>query len=81
MSGIEIVVLFFLLWWVVLFTTLPFGVRRVDNPGPGMDPGAPENPRLVTKVMVSTGIAGTLTALIYFLVKAGLLPVREWLTS
>ena len=81
MSGIETAVLFFLLWWVVLFTTLPFGVRRVDNPEPGMDPGAPENPRLVTKVTVSTGIAGTLTALIYFLVNAGLLPVREWLTS
>ena len=81
MSGIEIAVLFFLLWWVVLFTTLPFGVRRAENPQPGIDTGAPENPRLVTKALVTTGIAGSLTALIYFLVDAGLLPVREWLTS
>ena len=44
MSGIETAVLFFLLWWVVLFTTLPFGVRRAENPEPGIDPGAPENP-------------------------------------
>ena len=58
MSGIEIAVLFFLLWWVVLFTTLPFGVRRAENPQPGIDTGAPENPRLVTKALVTTGIAG-----------------------
>jgi predicted secreted protein len=81
MSGIETAVLFFLLWWVVLFTTLPFGVRRAENPEPGIDPGAPKNPRLMTKALVTTGIAGTLTVLIYFLLAAGMLPVREWLTS
>ena len=36
--------IYFVLWWVVLFVTLPFGVRSQHEDGegaPGTDPGAP----------------------------------------
>ena len=36
--------IYFVLWWLVLFLTLPFGVRSQHEDGegaPGTDPGAP----------------------------------------
>ena len=36
--------IYFVIWWIALFLTLPFGVRsqHEDGPGaPGTDPGAP----------------------------------------
>src|SRR3979411_148710 len=36
--------IYFVLWWIVLFLTLPFGVRSQHEDGegaPGTDPGAP----------------------------------------
>ena len=36
--------IYFVLWWIVLFVTLPFGVRSQHEDGegaPGTDPGAP----------------------------------------
>ena len=36
--------IYFVIWWVVLFVTLPFGVRSQHEDGegaPGTDPGAP----------------------------------------
>ena len=38
------VAIFFLIWWVVLFAVLPWGVRSQHEGGeitPGTDPGAP----------------------------------------
>ena len=80
MSGLEVTVVFFIMWWLVLFTTLPFGVRRQDNPEPGTEAGAPENPRLWTKALVTTLITATLTGTIYWGAESGWLPLREWLS-
>ena len=44
MSWLTIAALYFILWWVVLFAVLPFGVRSQDESGEveaGTDPGAP----------------------------------------
>jgi len=50
--------IFFLIWWVVLFTVLPWGVRRQDEDGgevaPGTDPGAPAIPHLGRKLIWTT---------------------------
>jgi predicted secreted protein len=43
------VAIFFLIWWVVLFAVLPWGVRSQQEQGdvsPGTDPGAPAIPHL-----------------------------------
>jgi predicted secreted protein len=80
MSAVEIAVFFLVVWWVVLFVTLPFGVRQVENPEPGMDTGAPERPRLGLKALVTTAITTIVTVVVYLLVESGLLPIREWLS-
>jgi predicted secreted protein len=52
------VAIFFLIWWVVLFAVLPWGVRsqHEDEAGmtPGTDPGAPVVPRLGRKLLWTT---------------------------
>jgi predicted secreted protein len=51
------VAIFFLIWWVVLFTVLPWGVRSQqegDAIAPGTDPGAPASPNLKRKLVWTT---------------------------
>ena len=45
--------IYFVIWWLVLFAVLPFGIRSQQEAGdvsPGSDPGAPELPRLWAKL-------------------------------
>ncbi len=52
------IAIYFLIWWVVLFAVLPWGVRAQGEDGaPGTDPGAPSLPRLKAKLIWTTLIA------------------------
>ena len=52
------VAIYFLIWWVVLFAVLPWGVRPQGEEGmPGTDPGAPMVPRLRAKLIWTTVVA------------------------
>ncbi|MDD9915312.1 MAG: DUF1467 family protein [Rhodospirillaceae bacterium] len=64
-------------WWMVFFMVLPWGVRRQDDPEPGHEAGAPENPRLWLKVAVTTGIAIVITALAWVAVDLGWISIRD----
>ena len=65
--------IYFVLWWIVLFLTLPFGVRSQHEDGegaPGTDPGAPILARMGWKLVWTTlisavifGIVGLLSGL------------------
>ncbi|HUK59267.1 MAG TPA: DUF1467 family protein [Stellaceae bacterium] len=65
-----------IIWWVVIFMVLPFGVRRVDAPEAGHDAGAPQNPRLKLKAAVTTVVAGVLWLAFYWLVNSNLISFR-----
>ena len=52
--------IYFVLWWVMLFVTLPFGVRSQHEDGvgaPGTDPGAPILARMGRKLLWTTLIS------------------------
>jgi predicted secreted protein len=52
--------IYFVVWWLVLFAVLPFGVRSQDESGevaPGTDPGAPILPNLKRKLVWTTIVA------------------------
>ena len=52
------IAIYFLIWWVVLFAVLPWGVRAQGEEGtPGTDPGAPLVPHLRAKLIWTTAIA------------------------
>jgi len=60
--------IYFIIWWVVLFAVLPWGVRSQDEDGttiPGSDPGAPTIPRLRRKLVWTTIVAAIVFALWY----------------
>jgi predicted secreted protein len=63
-------VVYFLIWWVVLFAVLPFGVKREESPEQGHDPGAPVRTYLWTKVAATTGISVLLWLVAYWLISA-----------
>jgi len=60
---------YFTLWWVVLFTILPIGVRsQSENPDEsmpaGVDKGAPVVPMMGRKALATTAVSAVLFALI-----------------
>jgi len=60
--------IFFLIWWVVLFAVLPWGVRSQHEGGevaPGTDPGAPAIPNLWRKLVWTTLVSGVIFAACY----------------
>lgn len=64
------VVLFVLIWWMVFFAVLPWGVRRAEGEALGHDAGAPLKPRLWLKAAITTGIAALLFGVAYWLVQS-----------
>jgi predicted secreted protein len=59
------VAIFFLIWWVVLFAVLPWGVRSQHEGGeiaPGTDPGAPAIPNLWRKLLWTTLVSALIFA-------------------
>jgi predicted secreted protein len=57
------IAIYFLIWWIVLFAVLPWGVRAQGEEGtPGTDPGAPRVPHLKAKLVWTTLIASAVFA-------------------
>lgn len=56
------IVVYIILWWLVLFMVLPFGVQRDEAPEEGHDPGAPKRPGIARKMLITTAIATMLFA-------------------
>jgi predicted secreted protein len=53
--------IYFIIWWMVLFAVLPWGVRSQEESGsitPGTDPGAPSIANLKQKLVWTTLISG-----------------------
>jgi predicted secreted protein len=67
--------IYFLIWWLTLFTVLPLGVKRHEDHGKGFDEGAPEKPQLGKKLILNTVISGLILGIIEVLVKTG---VIDW---
>jgi predicted secreted protein len=66
MSVATAVAVYFIIWWVVLFAVLPWGVRSQQESGSvtqGTDPGAPAIPMLRRKLIWTTIVAGIVFAL------------------
>jgi predicted secreted protein len=52
--------IYFVVWWIVLFAVLPWGIRSQLESGevaPGTDPGAPAVPKLRSKLIWTTVVA------------------------
>lgn len=76
MTWVTGLVVYVILWWLVLFIALPFGVRPQGNPIPGTVPSAPEKPRMWLKVGVATVVSGVLWGLFRWAVEVELVSFR-----
>ena len=70
-------VVYILTWWVVLFITLPLGVKPTEPGETGYGTGAPKQPHLWFKVALTSGLAAVLWLGIYVLVKEPWFSFRE----
>ncbi|MBL9033247.1 MAG: DUF1467 family protein [Rhodospirillaceae bacterium] len=57
MNWFSQIAIFLLIWFVVLFAVLPWGVKHNVESRPGHDPGAPANPNLLRKALATTVIS------------------------
>ena len=64
MFGLEIIVIFVVIWWLVLFMVLPFGIQKDDKIVGGNDPGAPKNPMLRKKIILTSIISFFLSIIV-----------------
>jgi predicted secreted protein len=70
--------IYFVIWWIALFLTLPFGVRSQQEDGesvPGSDPGAPVMTRMGAKLIWTTVISAVIFAAGWLAYDAGYLNV------
>lgn len=63
--------IYFVIWWLVLFCVLPFGVRNPSETGEaveaGNDPGAPTVPALKAKLIWTTIVSAMVFAICWAL--------------
>ena len=77
------IIVYVMIWWIIFFSVLPIGIRSnkevfKDKIG-GVDPGAPKNPKIGKKFLITTLITTIIFLVIYYLVKFNLLNLREYL--
>ena len=77
------IIIYVMIWWIVFFSVLPVGIQSnketfKDNIE-GIDPGAPKNPKIAKKFLITTIITSILFIMIYYFVKIGVLNLRNFL--
>ena len=70
--------IYFVIWWIMLFLTLPFGVRTQHDEGEsvaGTEPGAPIATRMGRKLIWTTILSAVFFAVAWIAYDAGYLNV------
>lgn len=71
-------VVYLLIWWTVLFAVLPIGARPASDPDPHAGwSGAPEHPRMLMKVVLTTLIAAVIWFGAYLLISSDYMSFRH----
>jgi predicted secreted protein len=81
MNAAGALVIYILIWWCVFFAMLPMGVRgrwesESDNVE-GADPGAPANPQLKKKALITTGVAFLFWLITCAVILSGVINFRD----
>ena len=77
------IIVYVLIWWMIFFSVLPVGIQsnkeKFREKIEGVDPGAPINPKIGKKFLITTLITSIIFIVIYYLVEFNLLNLREYL--
>ena len=77
------IIVYVLIWWIIFFSVLPVGIQsnkeKFKERIGGIDTGAPINPKIAKKFLITTIITTIIFIVIYYLVKLDLLNLRNYL--
>ena len=77
------IIVYVLIWWIIFFSVLPVGIQsnkeKFKEKIEGIDPGAPINPKIGKKFLITTLITSIIFIVIYYLIEFNLLNLREYL--
>ena len=77
------IIVYVIIWWIIFFSVLPVGIQSnkdiFKDSIEGIDPGAPKNPKIGKKFLITTIITSILFIMIYYLVNNGFLNLRNFL--
>lgn len=75
MNWVSGVAVYIIIWWVVIFMVLPWGVQTItaDDVRKGHASGAPRRPRLLLKLAVTTLVSAVLWLVVYWIIDSGLI--------
>lgn len=76
-TWLNIAFIYIVTWCILIFTILPIGVKREENPEAGHSAGAPQKPDLKRKFIINTVLSALVTWGIVLLLQSGLIPLRE----
>ena len=73
------IAIYFVIWWLVIFMVLPWGVRGIEREdvAKGHAFGAPQKSRILLKMAVTTVIAAIVWSGVYLIAESGLISFRE----
>lgn len=72
--------IYFIIWWLVLFAVMPFGVRSQIEAGevaPGTEQGAPHHHRMVRNALVTTVVSAVVFGLYYINYTHGFITLED----
>ena len=77
------IIVYICIWWIVFFSVLPIGIKsenvEIKDELQGNDPGAPKNPRIAKKFLITTLITSIIFLVIYYLTINNFLNIRGFL--
>ena len=83
MSATGAIIVYISIWWIVFFSVLPIGIKsqniKFKDRIQGNDPGAPKNPKIAKKFLITTLITSIIFAVIYYLSINNYLNLRGYL--
>jgi predicted secreted protein len=67
---------FIVIWWIVIFAVLPIGVKPAEDEMGGRA-GAPANPNLAKKALITTVIAAVLWGILFAVSSSNIWSFRQ----
>ena len=61
--------IYVIIWWIVVFTILPIGIVKPDKIEKGHAEGAPLNPQILKKFLITSIIAFVLWLIVFYFIK------------
>jgi len=74
-----VIAIYFIIWWVVLFAVMPWGIHSQQESGevaPGTDPGAPAGHVIWRKLIWTTVTSAVVFGILTVIYKENLLPLE-----